>query len=156
MPQTIQFKLGGTLSFLTEPSKAGCYTTVQYENFTIKARGDDMAYTLPVAKQVHVQVAYVDTGGNPATIDGDVSWSSSDNSIAAVLVDSTDTTKAIVRSGTKLGQVQVTATADADLGDGIREIITPMDVSVVAGEAVAGTISPVGEAEDAPHVEHRG
>jgi hypothetical protein len=152
---TVEFKLGGTLTFLTEPDKAGCFVTVRYEDFTITARGNDMAYTLAVAKQVHVQVAYVDAGGNPATIDGDVSWASSDETIAGVIVDTSDTTKALVRSGTKLGQVQIAATADADLGDGMREIITPIDVSVVAGEAVAGTISPVGEAEDAPHVEHR-
>jgi hypothetical protein len=153
---TVNFKLGGTLAFVTEPSKAGCFVTLRYENFTVRAKGNEMAYNLPVAKQVYVQVAYVDAGGNPATIDGDVSWSSSDDTIAAVTVDSSDTTKALVRSGTKLGQAQVTATADADLGDGMREILTPMDVAVVAGEAVAGTISPVGEAEDAPHVEHRG
>ena len=37
-----------------------------YDGFTIKAKGDAMAYTLPVDKQVHVQVTYVDAGGNPA------------------------------------------------------------------------------------------
>jgi hypothetical protein len=119
------------------------------------ARGENMAYKLPVAMQILMQVAYVDAGGNPATIDGDVSWDSSDETIATVIIDTADTSKALVRSGTKLGQVQVTATADADLGDGVREILTPVDVEIVAGEAVAGTISPVGAAEDAPHVEHR-
>jgi hypothetical protein len=154
MPK-VQFTLGGTLNFVTEAEAAGCFITLQYEDFTVKAKGDAMAYTLPVAKQVHVQVAYIDAGGNPATIDGDVIWDSSDETIAAVIVDTSDTSKALVRSGTKLGQAQITATADADLGDGTREIITPVDISVVAGEAVAGTISPVGEAEDAPHVEPR-
>jgi hypothetical protein len=152
----IQFTLGGTLNFVTEAEAAGCFVTLRYEDFTVRAKGVAMAYTLPVAKQVHVQVAYVDAGGNPATIDGDVVWDTSDDTIAGVSVDTSDSTKALVRSGTKLGQAQITATADADLGDGTREIITPMDVSVVAGEAVAGTIAPVGEAEDAPHVEPRG
>jgi hypothetical protein len=154
MPQTVQFTLGGTLTFITEPSKAGTIITLRYEDFTLTARGENMAYTLPVAKQVRVQVSYVDAGGNPATIDGEVSWASSDETIAVVIVDTSNTASAVVRSGTKLGQVQITATADADLGEGTRAIITPMDVSVVAGEAVAGTITPVGEAEDAPHIEH--
>lgn len=113
-----------------------------------------MSYTLAVGTQVHVQVSYVDAAGNPATIDGDVSWSSSDETIATVMADAGDSTKAIVRAVGKLGQAQITATADADLGEGVRALITPMDVEIVAGEAVAGTIAPVGGAEPIPQVEH--
>jgi hypothetical protein len=55
-----------------------------------------------------------------------------------------------------LGQAQVTATADADLGSGARNIMTVADIQVVSGEAVAGTIQPVGEAEPiAPHAAPR-
>jgi len=153
---TVAFKLGGTLEILTEPTKAGCFVTLRFGAFTVTARGNDMSYTLPADKQVHVQVAYVDASGNPAEVDGAVEWASSDSTIVTVIVDTSDSTMALVRAGGKLGQVQITATADADLGDGVRELITTMDVEVVAGEAVAGTITPVGEAEDAPHVEHRG
>jgi hypothetical protein len=54
-----------------------------------------------------------------------------------------------------VGQAQVTATCDADLGDGVRELITLCDIEVVGGEAVAGTIQPVGEPDPlAPHAEH--
>jgi len=42
------------------------------------------------------------------------------------------------------GQIQITATADADLGAGVRNLVTVCDIQIVAGEAVAGTISPVG------------
>jgi hypothetical protein len=38
-----------------------------------------------------------------------------------------------------------TATADADLGEGVSEIVCTMDVEVVAGTAVVGTITPTGE-----------
>ena len=51
------------------------------------------------------------------------------------------------------GTAQITATADADLGEGVRELITLLDVNVVAGEAVAGTISVVGSAQ--PPIEPR-
>jgi hypothetical protein len=37
------------------------------------------------------------------------------------------------------------ATADADLGDGVRELNTLLDVTLVAGEAVTGTINVVGD-----------
>ena len=56
---------------------------------------------------------------------------------------------AVVRA-VELGQVQITATADADLGEGTRELVTLMDVTIVAGEAVAGVIQPLGEATPIP------
>jgi hypothetical protein len=147
MSGTIAFTLGGTLRFITEPSRAGCFVTLRFGNLTVTARGNEMAYTLASGMQVHLQVGYVDAAGNPATIDGDVAWSSSDPAVADVVVDAGDTTKVTVRAVGPTGQVQVTATADADLGEGVRQIITPLDVTIAAGEAVAGTISPVGPAE---------
>lgn len=145
MPR-VDFNLGGTLRFVVEPDDAaGVFFTIRYQNFTITAKADKMAYTLASGTQVHVKVAYVDAAGNPAVVDGAVAWASSDNSIATVTLESDDV--ALVKAVGPTGQVQITATADADLGSGTREIITPMDVTVAAGEAVAGTISPVGPAE---------
>jgi hypothetical protein len=144
---TVAFKLGGTLEFLTEPSKAGCFVTLRYGLFSITAKGDDMSYTLASGMQVHVQVAYVDANGNPARVDGDVAWNVSDAGVVEVVVDAADTSKALVKATGKVGQVQITATADADLGEGVRPLVTPMDVEVVAGEAVSGSIQPVGPAE---------
>ena len=147
MPQTVAFKLGGVLEIITEPDKAGCFVTVRYRDFTITARGLDMAYTLAAGMQVNVQVSYVDANGNPARVDGDVSWNVSDGGVVELNVDNQDSTICLVKATGKTGQVQITATADADLGEGVRPLITPMDVDVVAGEAVAGTIAPVGGAE---------
>ena len=76
-----------------------------------------------------------------------MTWDSSDETIIAVFTDSADHTKALVRPGGKIGQALVTANADVDLGEGVKELLTTMDVTVVAGEAVAGTITPVGEPE---------
>jgi hypothetical protein len=145
---TVAFKLGGTLEILTEPSKAGCFVTLRFGAFSITARGEDMAYTLASGMQVHLKVSYVDAAGNPAAVDGPVSWSSSDIAIATVTTES-DTT-ALVKAVGPVGQVQVSATADVDLGTGVKELITPMDLTVAAGEAVAGTIEPVGPAEPIP------
>jgi hypothetical protein len=127
--------------------------TITFENFTITAKGDVM-YTLPVDNLVNMQVGYVDSAGNPAKVDGDVEWASSDEALVTVEVDAQDSTIVRVIPAGKLGQVQVTATADADLGDGVRQLITTCDIDVVAGEAVAGTVSPIGEPQPiAPHVE---
>ena len=98
-----------------------------------------MAYKLATGMQVGVQVSYVDAKGHPATVDGDVEWSSSDEMIATVTADAADSTKAtVVGVGTVLGIAQVIATADADLGQGVRQIMTTSDVEVVAGKTTGG------------------
>jgi hypothetical protein len=135
---------GGTLNFVCD-ELGHVLVTVKYDDFQLTARGDDMAYTLGNDMVVQIKVAYVDAKGNPATVDGEVTWASSDTNIATVDVDDADSFTAQVTPGTQIGQMQVTARADADLGNGTREIITTMDVEIVAGEAVAGTITPVGE-----------
>lgn len=147
---TIEFKLGGTLEVREKKPKLSVKFTVTYERFTITAWGDEMAYTLASGMQVQVRVDYVDANGNPAVVDGDVQWGSSNPAVVTVTADAADSATATVAAIGATGQVQVTATADADLGQGVRELVTPMDVTVAAGEAVAGTISPIGEATPIP------
>jgi hypothetical protein len=117
--------------------------TLTYDQFTVTAKGDVM-FTLPDDKKVAVKVSYADARGKPAKVDGAVMWSSSDDTIATVVVDPADSTKATVSAADNLGQAQITAKADADLGAGTRELLTLLDVEVVGGEAVKGTIEPVG------------
>jgi hypothetical protein len=140
-----------------EPAVAGKRVMViEYEQFTIIVEGDHVMYTLPVDKQVGMEVSYVDAGGNPAKVDGAVSWASSDPQIVGVVVDPSDSAICSVVPNGPIGQVQVTATADADLGAGVRSLVTVCDIEVVAGEAVAGSIQPLGEAQPiAPHAEPR-
>jgi hypothetical protein len=126
------------------------FVSVSLGNFIVKTEGGHVMYTLPVAMQIEMQVSYVDAGGNAAAVDGEVDWASSNEAIATVAVDADDSTKVIVAAGGTLGQVQITATADADLGAGVRSLITVADIEVVAGEAVAGTISPVGTPAQLP------
>jgi hypothetical protein len=115
--------------------------------FSVTITGAVIMFTMPVNHRIKMQVSYVDAAGNPATVDGDVTWSTSDATIGSVTVDPADSTICVVTSLTKVGQVQITATADADLGEGTRSLVTLCDISIVAGEAVAGTIQPVGTAE---------
>jgi hypothetical protein len=143
---TINFKLGGTLE-IEEPDQSGVIITLRYDDgFTVTAKGEDMSYTLANDHMVQVQITYVDAKGNPAAVDGPVSWASSNEQVLTVQVDPIDSTFATVMPANLLSQAQVVATADADLGAGVKTIITTMDVTVVAGEAVAGTIAPVGDA----------
>lgn len=105
-----------------------------------------MPYTLPADCEVAVQVAYTDANGNPATVNGYVAWESSNEDVVHVQVDGKDSTMATVTARGKIGAAQVSAVAP-DLGEGTRSLVTTMDVNVVAGEAVAGTISPVSAAK---------
>jgi len=109
-----------------------------------------MAFTLPVDNFIVVQVAYVDAHGNPATVDGDVVWASSDESVATAVVDADDSTMCTITALSATGTSQVTATADADLGTGVRQLITLLDLVVVAGEAVAGQITVVTTPQPVP------
>jgi hypothetical protein len=100
------------------------------------------ALTVPVGKPTKVVVKFQDASGNPATVQGDVRWSSSDTSVATVSAQRPDTSVAVV-TGVKLGNATITAAGDADLGAGVQMLSTHLDVSVSSGQAVSGTITPV-------------
>ena len=121
------------------------YLMIWYGDFKVKAKGDVM-YTMPVDKMVKMQVSYVDAHGNPAVVDGPVTWSSSDETIIKAAVDPSDSSIVTVIPVGAVGQAQILATADADLGAGVRSLVTTADIQIVAGEAVAGVIKPLGEA----------
>jgi hypothetical protein len=132
------------------------WLTIWYEDFKLTTKGGSVMYTLAIDHLVKMQVAYVDAKGNPAAIDGAVEWESSDPALATVTVDGSDSTVCTVTPVGPAGQVQVTAYADADLGQGVKELVTTVDIGLVAGEAVAGTVTPLGEAEPiAPHASPR-
>ncbi|MBT1509447.1 hypothetical protein KIP88_02935 [Bradyrhizobium sp. SRL28] len=118
--------------------------TVKYEQFAITMEGDHVMYNLPADHTVTMQVSYVDGAGNPAQVDGDVTWFTANEELATIEVDASDDTicKVIPKA---IGRTQVSARADADLGEGTRELLTVCDIMIVAGEAVAGSIQPTGE-----------
>jgi len=153
MSNEITLTLGGSVNLnlvLTPPTpEVQCFVMVTYEQFIITAKGTNMAYTLPADHFVKVQVSYVDRDGNPAAVDN-IAWSSDPPTIISAQVDGSDPTMVTVTPVGAVGNAQVTATADADLGEGVTALVTTMDITVVAGQAVAGTISPVGPAEPLP------
>lgn len=150
----VNFKISGEATLYVvpapppTPSQAGVWFTIKGGGFSAKGKSP-MSYTLPVGMQVHVQVSYVDAKGNPATVDGDTEWSSSDQGITTVTVDPSDSTKATIVS-VDLGQSQITCRADSDLTEGTDEIMGTLDVEVVAGKAVSVQITPSGSPEPTP------
>lgn len=121
------------------------WLAVNHNGFIIKVKGPTVMYTLPIDHKVKMKVSYVDAAGNPAAVDGPVVWTSSDASLASVTAEAGDSTICEVVPVGPLGQVQVIAHADADIGSGVTELLTTCDISLVAGEAVSGSIQPVGD-----------
>lgn len=98
-----------------------------------------MAITITATQFFTVSVSAVDARGNPAPLDGLPSWASSD--AALLTVDPNPDGTARVAAVGALGNAQVTVSADADLGEGVRTLTGLLDVTVVAGEAVALTVA---------------
>lgn len=88
-------------------------------------------------EQVSVVVKPVTRGGNPAKIDGDVVFTSSDDTVATVT--STGQFGAVVKA-VGVGATQIVAKFDADLGGEIREIVLSGAVEVVEPEADNGVL----------------
>ena len=153
VPQSnvIQLQFGGALDLnlnlnLAPPPPVGyVLITANFGSYSVTSEASKVAYTLSSGNKIGLQAKYRDANGNPAAVDGDVTWASSDAALCSVAVDTADSTKCVVGAPSITGDAQVTATADADLGDGMRELVLLLDVHVVAGEAVAGTIEPIGE-----------
>ena len=105
-----------------------------------------MALELKDVMKVKLSVNPVDAAGNPGVIDGKPTWASSDETILTVLPADDGMTAYAVAIG-PLGAAQVQVKADADLGEGVKEISGTLDVVVVGSEAVslsvaAGTPEP--------------
>lgn len=152
MSNTITLQIGGSLDLvLRQPApEITCIVTAACGGIRFTAKGTHMAYTLPNDKQIVVKVAYVDGHGNPAAVDGPVSWSSSADTICTAVADAADSAQCTITPVGAVGTAQIVASADADLGAGVRSLLTTLDVEVVAGEAIAGVINIVGDPTPIP------
>jgi len=94
-------------------------------------------------QKVKVSVAPKTAGGHDAPIDGAVQFTSDNESVARIEVID-DTSAYVVAAGT--GAALISASFDADLGEGNRSITATGALEVVAAEAETAEIV-FGEAE---------
>ena|SRR5450759_1107070 len=106
------------------------------------------AFILTDSQTVAGTVAFVDKAGSSAKVDGAPVWSSSDESVLTATTETDGFSGTFTATG-KLGTAQGSVKADADLGAGITELVLTQDFEVVAGAAVAGTIT-LGTATEKP------
>lgn len=86
-------------------------------------------------QKVTLKVAPVSKAGNPAPVDGAPKWSTSNDAVVTLSVSDDGLSCEVVTTGV-LGTAQVSAVADADLGEGVVELTAVLDVEVKASAAV--------------------
>ena len=104
--------------------------------------------TLTAGRAKPVNLVINDKKGNPARVDGMPVWTSSDESVATVTPSEDGMSATILSLGTT-GTAQISVTADADLGEGVREMTGSALIDVIAGEAFAFALM-LGEDFDPP------
>jgi hypothetical protein len=101
----------------------------------------DFKMLLPVDKKlVGCTISYVDSFGNAAKVDGIPVWAA-DNPNLVTVIASTDGFSADIIPVGPVGTTQITVTADADLGEGVKTLTTIGTIECIAAEAVSGTIN---------------
>ena len=92
------------------------------------------AVELTIDEKVSISLAVTDRLGNPASFDAPPVWTAS--SAALTLEPAADGMSAVAVSADVVEDaVMVTVRGDADLGDGVREIIGTLQINVTSGEA---------------------
>lgn len=100
-----------------------------------------MAFKLEDGQQVPLSVAFLDKHGHPATVDGAPEWFV-DNSEVLALEPAADGMSCLIKAVGPIGTATVSMKADADLGDGVKELVGLFEVEVTAGQATTVVITP--------------
>lgn len=106
---------------------------------------------IKATQEFDASVAFQDSLGNPAPVEGVPTWTNS-NEATLTLVVAPDGMSAVVSATGTPGSGQISVQADADLGEGVTTITGVLEVEVQPGEAVNVVLntSPV---RDRPPVE---
>lgn len=91
-----------------------------------------MLVTITSEEKILATLAPLTAAGNPAQVDGTPAWEVVSGD--ATLEVSEDGMSCYLISGS-VGNSQITVTADADLGEGVRNITDTIDLAVVSAEA---------------------
>ncbi|HZF23998.1 MAG TPA: hypothetical protein VE030_11110 [Burkholderiales bacterium] len=100
-----------------------------------------MEATMQVGARASVSVEWKDTGGNIVKVDGPTKWESSASDMVQVTPSTGNPQIANLFAPGPIGTAQIHATADADLGAGVKPVTATIDVTVISGEAVGGDIT---------------
>lgn len=94
-----------------------------------------MSLQLTSSQQCDLSFKPLDKKGNPAKVDGVPVWQT-DNTEVLALTPAADGLSCSVAAVGPLGTARVSVVADADLGEGVIDIVGVLDCEVTAGQAV--------------------
>jgi len=106
-------------------------------NLTV-IEGDITMLILTNSQQVDLAIKPLDKRGKPAQVDGVPVWACSDPLLATV-EPSEDGLSCVVKALDN-GSAQISVSADADLGEGVRALTGTLDLEIVSGEAASLSI----------------
>jgi hypothetical protein len=86
-------------------------------------------------QEFDIELVPLTAAGRPANVDGDAVFTSSDETLCVVTPTGPLTATVRAVPNAPLGAAQVVARVDADLGEGIRDIVGSLAVEVVPAEA---------------------
>lgn len=121
------------LAFSSNASAVEFYTIIEGQ----KEKVDEMF--LKQTEQLPLAIEVKDAKGNPAKVDGVPQWSSTNPDLGTLTV-SEDGFAATFTPGASLGATVLQVLVDADLGEGVKEILGSLELEVVSGEAVSVSI----------------
>jgi hypothetical protein len=91
-------------------------------------------------QKVTLTTEFINAEGNLARVDGSPEWDTSNEDLFK-LTPASDGNSCEVEALGPLGTGQVSVTADADLGDGVRTVSGVVTIEVVGSEAVVAAIN---------------
>lgn len=96
---------------------------------------------LKAGEKAVLKLRILDASGNPARVEKDqVDWSSSDPAMGELKVDKDMMTAEFIPSG-MVGKTMIQAKGDADLGEGVKELMGEIEIETLSGEAVIFELS---------------
>lgn len=114
-----------------------CFIRLSGGSFTVTG-AIPMSVIIPSGKSVVATLQLFDVNNNPTEFDSPPEWITTDPAI--ISIEGSEQYSRRLRAVGPLGSVQVSVRGDADLGDGVRELVVLDDAVVVAGDAVRGSL----------------
>lgn len=102
---------------------------------------DQMKQIIKATEEFDVSLAFQDSLGNPAQVEGVPTWENSNETAIMLTVAENGLSATVSAIGTP-GTGQISVTADADLGEGTTNIVGTLDVEVLSGEATVIQLNP--------------
>ncbi len=144
--------LSDTTGSVPPEAAAFYFKSIYFPQTGIKISGVLEMAELKEGQFFTAEVALRTRGGHTAAYQtGSGVWTSSDETVATVEVDSTSELKATITGvdGENNGSAMIEFRADGDPGEGAMDVIATLAVTVTQGNAVVAEIT-VGDAQDVP------